>query len=40
MSTTSAPAAEAPSIAAFAIDGDETRMSRPTAILFGSNCST
>ena len=40
MSTTFAPAAVAPSITAFAIEGEETRMSLPTAISFGSNCST
>ena len=39
-SITSAPASAAPSITAFAIEGDESRMSRPTAILAGSNCCT
>jgi hypothetical protein len=40
MSTTSAPASAAPRIVASAIDGDESRISRPTAIDRGSNSST
>ncbi len=40
MSSTSAPPSAAPSMTAFAMDGEESRMSRPTAICFGSNCST
>jgi hypothetical protein len=40
MSRTSAPPSAAPSIAARAIDGDETRMSRPTAMRRGRNSST
>jgi hypothetical protein len=40
MSSTSAPAADAPSITACAIVGDESRMSRPTAMRDGPNCST
>ena len=39
-STTSAPPSAAPSISASAIDGEDSRMSRPTAIRRGSNCST
>jgi len=40
MSTTSAPPSVAPAITAAAIEGACTRMSRPTAIARGSNCST
>jgi hypothetical protein len=40
MSTMSVPASAAPSIVARAIAGAERRMSRPTAIRRGSNCST
>jgi hypothetical protein len=40
MSSTSAPAVDAASITACAIVGDESRMSRPTAICDGLNCST
>ena len=40
MSTTSAPASAAPSRTAAAIDGDESRVSRPTQIRLGSNWST